>query len=233
MKTKLCKPILVEIKDKTSSIWSYKGRKLYYNQANFNDPDETRYYELILISLDPEEKIEVGDTYYDEFPTTPFGISDSYDFIKKCKYPKALDEGCYKVIATQSQLPLQYIQQFIEQYNKGEVEDIEIEMNSVLIAESSDKYENNDIIVNGTLVDSIHHELEEEIQKAIKKHNIPKLNDENQVQIVEKKPILYTEEEVLAFCKKSYNLRTIDKEVRDTKSFENWYEQNKKIIIKV
>ena len=35
---------------------------------------------------------------------------------------------CKKVIATQSQIPPEYIQQFIEEYNKGEVKDIEIEM---------------------------------------------------------------------------------------------------------
>ena len=42
------------------------------------------------------------------------------------------------------------------------------------------------------------------------------------------KPIIYTEEEVLKLCKRSYNLRTIDKDVRDTGSFNEWFNENKK-----
>ena len=41
-------------------------------------------------------------------------------------------------------------------------------------------------------------------------------------------PTTYTEQEVLALCKRSYNLRTIDKDVRSTKSFEEWFNNNKK-----
>ena len=42
------------------------------------------------------------------------------------------------------------------------------------------------------------------------------------------KPITYTEQEVLALCKRSYNLRTIDEDVRSTKSFEEWFNNNKR-----
>lgn len=42
------------------------------------------------------------------------------------------------------------------------------------------------------------------------------------------KPIIYTEEEVLKLCKRSYNLKTIDKDVRSTESFNDWFNENKK-----
>ena len=118
MKTKKCRPILIETNEKNSLLWSYKGRRLYYNQANFNDLDETIYYQLILISLE-DEKIEVGDSYYNELNCT---VNTYKSYHNKHNY------NSKKVIATQDKISPEYIDKFVEQYNSWEVEDIEIEM---------------------------------------------------------------------------------------------------------
>lgn len=51
-------------------------------------------------------------------------------------------------------------------------------------------------------------------------------NQQNEISIVIPEERLYTKEEVLAMCKQSYNLRTIDEDVRSTKSFEEWFNRN-------
>lgn len=118
MKTLSVKPVLIASKEQTN-LWSYKGRRLYYNQANFNDEDETAYYRLVLISLDPNEKIEVGDKYYDEH----------YGLILTATTQS--DHNTYhykKVIATQDQLSPDLIQKLVAEYNNGGMQDFEIAM---------------------------------------------------------------------------------------------------------
>lgn len=111
MKTKLVRPVLVESKEKTNIMLG--------DNITRNIPGAMRgtYYQLILISLE-NEKIEVGDKYYDKHNQLILSATTQSDHnIYNYK----------KVIATQSQLSPEYIQQFIEEYNKGDVKDVEIE----------------------------------------------------------------------------------------------------------
>jgi hypothetical protein len=55
--------VLSPTKDK-SPIWSHKGRRLYFNQANFNDIDDEIRYHLIIISNNDDDKILVNNWIY-------------------------------------------------------------------------------------------------------------------------------------------------------------------------
>ena len=122
MKTIKCRPVLIESKEPTN-IFLFPNNKLFWNN------EEGVFKQLIFISLE-DDKIKEGDLFYT-------GKS-----IKICaKYDDCLgyytDDGntfLYiqpnhrKVITLQPQIPETYIQQFIEEYNNGEVKDVEIEM---------------------------------------------------------------------------------------------------------
>jgi hypothetical protein len=210
MKTKLVKPVLVD--SEIANIYKCRTGGLGYKEVATSYTVEGQGQQLILISLDPDEKIEVGDLVL-----TTISELEVYNRIET--FENRCDSiYCKKVIATQDKISPEYIQQFIEEYNKGEVKDIEIEMNVVTMQESSKSYEDNDILVNGKIVESIHYELTEAIDKTIEKYGkqpkltngfitiIEKSNIEKQADLVEeiafenlkvKEPITYTEEEVL------------------------------------
>ena len=100
MKTIKVRPILVDSKGHCLSILPNK--------------------QLILISLDDE--IKVGDKHY-------FEGEVKYTTKQTIEYLNSSGDNTFKkVIATQEQISPEYIQQFIEEYNKGKVKDFEIEM---------------------------------------------------------------------------------------------------------
>ena len=111
--------------------------------------------------------IKPGDKYY-SFET------ETIDILEENELSMSYDR---KVIATQDQLPNEYIQQFVEEYNKGEVKDVEIEMTTTTY---------DDWMENGT-------------SPVYPK---PKLTM-GFITIINKEPILYTEEEVKEFCYKA------------------------------
>ena len=87
--------------------------------------------ELILISLEPNQKFEIGDKYFiNGFIKTCVErnkyINDFYltDHLGNEDY----EIYCKKVIAKQDQIPESYIQQLIKEYNNSTVKDINIEM---------------------------------------------------------------------------------------------------------
>lgn len=138
MKTKFVRPVLITSKEQTN-LWSYKGRRLYYNQANFNDEDETAYYQLVLISLDPNEKIERGNKVVtnnvDYFATeiqlcTMSEFLDSDNIIKFGinNHIKVYKSGYNKLIATQDQLSPDLIQKLVAEYNNGGMQGFDVEM---------------------------------------------------------------------------------------------------------
>lgn len=153
MKTLKCRPVLVEV-DK--SFLYLHGGKLYNNRTTMHIPDGKQItQQLILISLNTDEKIEVGNKYY----------STIHNQIFECINNKQYFENEFKVIATQSQLSPEYIQQFIEEYNKDEVKDVEIEMEFINIhtnlelkefSNSKDKCYNSPLNVEMYLKDESH-----------------------------------------------------------------------------
>lgn len=126
MKTKKGKPILVTSTEQSSLIGQYKDTgKLVYNDHK-SDIDRGIPMELVIISLDPDEKIEIGDLHYyeNEIKET---TKETIEYINNSG-----DSNFKKVIAIQSQLSPEYIQQFIKEYNQDNVKDIEIEMEEIV-----------------------------------------------------------------------------------------------------
>lgn len=139
MKTKLCRPVLVESKEHNKLRLDNNGKLTFephIQGLSYSGLIHT-YQQLILISLDPDEKIEVGDKYLVElFKITGESVGlqleecrqidniwiNNFDVVSTRHI-----SNCKKVISTQSQLSPEYINQFIEEYNKGEVKYVEIE----------------------------------------------------------------------------------------------------------
>lgn len=216
MKTKKVRPVLVETKDTTSPLWSYKGRRLYYNQANFNDPDEIIYFQLVLVSLEDDE-IEIGDYVY--FGYHIFKVTTALkdalivtNPIEGTQQTLIGIDGFKKVIATQDQIPDDYIEEFVYKYGFGKAENIEIKMEGFV---QSSTWEYDD-------------------PEGYK----PKLTN-GFVTIVEKEPILYSKRDLISLLEE-YE-QTLDDTVKDEwytttkelfkdmkEQFLDWLEQNKK-----
>lgn len=113
MKTLRVRPVLVESKIPTDllicGVDGYLHKTEFYGSAMESMFGKDKYQELILISLEDENSETFRDMY--ETICLPLAIKD----VKK-------------VIARQSQISPEYISKFIEQYNNGCVEDLEIEM---------------------------------------------------------------------------------------------------------
>jgi len=115
MKTKLCRPIIIlsNPNDETA-------------KGVFNTKDRN-WYNIYLISLDPDEKIEPGDMYiHFNANTKEYTLFRADSRFNEGNNPNIIDKRVFvytywnkKVIATQSQLLPEYIQQFIEEYNNG------------------------------------------------------------------------------------------------------------------
>lgn len=117
MKTLLVRPLFVKIDTKDSLISD--RNILTFSDGKIYNPFKNEYYQLILISLDPDEKIEVGDVFY----------SSKYNTIDTLASNGVIDKlTSYKVIATQDQLSPDLIYQLVCEYNNEGMQDFEIEM---------------------------------------------------------------------------------------------------------
>lgn len=236
MKTLKCRPVLIDSKDKSSVlVLDDNSHKL-----NLCEPNEAAWghKQLILISLDLDEKIKVGDTFLADDRNT---IHDKPIYsIQRCKaiqnewiFGDDSDLGynpdwSKKVIATQSQLSPEYIQQFIEEYNKGEVKDVEIKMEESLTkvydnigGHSGGHWEPNGFqpkLTNGfvTIVEKDYIDTIGKCANCGVKFHIHK----------SKEPITYTEEEVKILLNE-YFIFQWDHELSDD-IFEEWFEEHKK-----
>ena len=211
MKTKLCRPVLVKTNTKSQLLINkINGRLLFDCESIIIE--NAQYQELILISLYPKEKIEIGDKYYNSVRKK---IHICENEIEK-QSVNQFKEYAHKVIATQSQIPPKYIQQFIEEYNINSVKDIEIEMEEYdhdeEWSEISGAYETcryRPKLINGfiSIVDN-----KDDSDKEI-------------IDYVFNKPILYTEEEIEELVESYlFDLSSTYKEI----PFRSWFEQNKK-----
>ena len=141
MKTKLCKPILIDSKEsirinsivyhptfklgriiiESKTLWYYST---YKSGGSITSPlygliNKLTNKQIILVSLDKDDEIKSGDL-----------ITDGNSIIVAPNIDGFI--GFRKVIATQDQLSPEYIQQFIEEYNNGKVENIKIEIEELL-----------------------------------------------------------------------------------------------------
>ena len=212
MKTKLCRPVLVEDKKIHQDFPQNEYRDYLsllipkhpgaspilslFRQANFTNKINPQ--QLILISLDPDEKIEEGDSWIGHkigeiekesklVLITPENRKSILHHVVKSNFGK--------VIATQDKISPEYIQQFIEEYNKGEVKDVEIEM--ITMNEGHNKpedypFQEIDIpkLTNGfiTIIEKSNIEKQADLVEEIAFENLKV-----------KEPITYTEEEVLEY----------------------------------
>ena len=203
MKTHKVRPVLIEIYfnliEEMQGDIILRDNKLYtckqLNTLQLHKKESNdKVFELILISLE-DEKIEVGDAYY----------SKTFEDIYKTTCLSLAIKDAKKVIARQYQIPPEYISKFIEQYNNGCVEDLEIVMENRVIKHIpwSKELESKYDYEKGYPVTGY----------------VPKLTN-GFVIIVEKEPINYTEGEVLNLLHKL----ELDKNI----NLAAWFEQNKK-----
>lgn len=100
-----------------------------------------------------------------------------------------------------------WLQEYIENYNSGNiVEKVEVEYNELYLYEDGTKHRSSSFGICIPIEDL-------------------KINKDNTINI---KPIKtnWTKEEVIALCFKSYNLRTIDEDIRSTESLKIWINEN-------
>lgn len=155
MNTKTVYPVLIEIKN-TSNIFENEDGSLSYYEHKQHASSGGKKFELILISLDKEEKIIPMDEVIDKYKT----------FIDV--------QGLHKVVARQHQLPIHFIETFIEEYNDRVINFITIEYEEP----TYDKWLENGVY-----------------------YPKPKLINDKVV-IIESDQCLYTEEEVLSILDK-------------------------------
>ena len=213
MKTKKCRPVLVESKENTGITLGINITK------NIPGAMRGQNYELILISLEDEEYNE-GDYVLCKNQILEVDSNKAYSganfitlsYCRQNKFPK--------VIATQSQISPEYIAKFIEQYNNGKVDDVEIEMqewNKAKMPKDFLKYIEPGCglpIIAGS----------EEVYYK------PKLTNKfvTIVTIVEKKePILYTEEEVKDLFIRYRCFRNENPEL-SIWDHDQWFQENEK-----
>lgn len=115
---KNCKVVLLPTKD-LNGLWSYKGRRLYYNQANFNDETETGYFHMYVLSEKADEKCKF---YLDGDLVRPNVVPDK-DYWKVRSYPEI-------IATTNKELQKEGIasidDDFIEWYCDNPVEEVEV-----------------------------------------------------------------------------------------------------------
>ena len=126
MKTIKVRPVLVESKESTLHLSHGKLLITTIESTGKSDLYKSIPQELILISLE-NEKIEEGDWKYNP------RLNKIWQHNRKNKslsedLQNIVSNDTVKVIARQSQIPLEYISKFIEQYNNDCVDDLEIEM---------------------------------------------------------------------------------------------------------
>ena len=207
MKTKRVRPVLVEIKD-ASNIFENNDKTLSFYEYKQHASSGGKKFELILISLE-DEKIEEGEY----LNLTHRVIVQPTDL----EWANSNSNNLKKVIARQSQISPEYITKFIEQYNKGCIEDLEIEMEKCWI--NSDNVKGNSFTEVAKFEPSIN---DFDAVLIIQ----PKLTN-GFVTIVEKEPIIYTEEEVRKLISEALYHFCPMNNYREEDEID-WFEKNKK-----
>lgn len=207
MKTKLCRPVLVESKEEPNigdlcKSPRYQNKVLIFGTFENSYQDECKKYQLILISLEDEKIEDSNEKYFESYNGMIKVITD--------KNVKSIG-NYYNIVARQSQIPPEYISKFIEQYNSGCVKDVEIEM-----------------VDNG-------YEVDMEGIGGCEIGWMPKFEPKlinGFITIIEREPILYTEEELRIMCLESFKqgITFSHKGFSDVayNRFRTWFEQNKK-----
>ncbi len=114
-----------------------------------------------------DDEIKVGENWLNtKDPSLGIRVASEYD-IKKIKDNN--HTHCKKVLV----LPNQFSSSFIQAILNGKIKDgdkVEVELNNVVIAESTDNYDDNVIYVNGDKVFSYSHEFGDILEKEADKY---------------------------------------------------------------
>lgn len=118
-KTKKCRAVLVDAPgDFNHKLWfSTRLDYLQYtNCRNFLSGFNPK--QIILISLEPDEKIEVGDVIYNSRENVVEAVISIED-LEFISIINSNDELIiFKVIATEEQISKEYMGQFVDEYNE-------------------------------------------------------------------------------------------------------------------
>lgn len=174
MKTMKVRPVLVETSKKSRICHLTQKAKdenwaIAIHEIEVPIILDSINYDILLISLDDRDFKE-GDTVFSKSLNETSVLT--YKDIK-CK--EFWYDGIFKVIANQRQFSQELLEKLVEEYNNGGMNDFEIEMNDVTLEQYKNVYIN--IISNGELVGSFHHEQTVLINTIVKKYNKPKLNN--------------------------------------------------------
>lgn len=239
---KLVRPVLVESKE-PNNIYTLDG-ELYQTTPNTNivvsKTDKLIPQQLILISLEEDEKIEVGDRCYCSIENRII-INQFHTNVPLTRK---------KVVATQEQLSPELIQQLVDEYNSGGMKEKEIEItnptyddwmdNGASPVFSKPKLTNGFITVvkkENKFGENKGHPILEDINVLLhsKKHcfSFPEGLREIQKEIINlftsyKEPILYTEEEVKELIIQA--LLEVDTLVTTCGQRDGWVELNNKEV---
>lgn len=132
MKTKRCRPVLVYTNKEVHNCYMFDNLEYQTDKIFSINGLE---YRLVLVSIEPDEKIEVGDLVYEKNLNTEESIYEVCEKNGKLGFFRfrnvfiSFDKqnSAKKIIATQDQIPESYIQRFVEEYNEGQIKDLEIE----------------------------------------------------------------------------------------------------------
>ena len=157
MKTLLVRPVLVPTKDTESIlVIDDNSRRLHICKPN---EAAWGHQQIVLVSLDPNEKIEKGDLHI-RFHNGKVGSNIDNSPIEWCHKYKYK-----KVIATQDQLSPDHIHKLVDEYNNGEMQNFEIEMDWIL-GDKEDENQNLIPVLQPKLTNNF-------ITIVEKEHNIP------------------------------------------------------------
>lgn len=225
MKTLLVRPLFIETLDiKTSIVMKGVMPNLCRLTTDVIDDEEWLRFgkpqQLILISLNPDEKIEIGDVFY----------SSKYNTIDTLASNGVIDKlTSYKVIATQDQLSPDLINQLVSEFNNDGMKDLEIEMHNNLndperLYDFEEPYMPNGFV---TVVDTvIGKPLEDYIREKHSQDRCMGFIDGYEARKSEEN-LLYTNEEIFILGDK-YDEYCINCFGNLPKSFSDWFNENKK-----
>lgn len=205
-----------------SSIWSHKGRRLYYNQNNPNDVDDEIRYNIYIISDDEIKEGKENIYYYDtNFNKISKWIGESNTYCKtNFKEIVATTDtslmttnhsnGTWNYLPQPSQ---QFIEKYIKSYNKGEV------ITDVLV-----EYENYTNIDCKVHIDNSATETVSNIQQL-------KINPKDNTITIKKLKDSWDREEVIELLNQCYNLGYNSKkseipDLEEMLELDNWIDNN-------
>jgi hypothetical protein len=260
-KTRMCSLVLVETDEQTSlSLDTFN--MLFNCDSRFTFKD-CKNQQLILISTEPYYNIQPGDkvlcTINNKITkcrlkqkstedVKSFGMNvgsiDTTDYYFGDSLIPSLVYNYKKIIATQEQLPNDYIQRFIQEYNSENVKDVEVEVFEDIVkvydnigGHPGGHWESNGFkpkLTHGriTIVDkkaSIDEKITYWVKNMANKSLSESMLIENVKWLLEK--ISYSEEEVESLCKTSFEMYMSNDSLTDDElkiKWKTWFEQNKK-----